>query len=385
MSDIFDEYAKIMMDKGLIKKSNVMTSDEKEKDSDYEEKIKALYGINLKLNNSNKNIIEQAHPDKVIIAPSYDKLNGLVEDVQERHNVMVGICNKPVNGNLTQHRYAEKQLLNELIRLGNDLDNQEEEKLSKLADECALECSLELSKKKYNIKKEAWAPLMAVLPQLAIWGPRILWGVSAILTANTIKEKLYGNLAKNLKPATKDAIESLTELKENVDPIYSNKIDMWIKISKYLQDNADYISSMTTEKFNIDSLKSEENVKSEIKKSQSDTKSLIEFKKIAKYFMNHIGMATEMGGTGFLGEIANMPLNKTKGESDLWSLTKSLISPSNIKTKALNSMANLRKALSVYVKEFDEESKKANTNSKSTFNQLKDMISNNNLSDFVRQ
>lgn len=146
-NEVFNNYIKIALEKGLI------TSEGQEEPSnrnqDYADTIKTLYGLDIPLNDSKKDVIEQAHPDPVIIAPSYDKLQGLVENVRERQNVMVGIALKPNNGNLTMHRYAEayKDLLHALVAIGFRMDNKRQKALRVLADTC----SYRLSKK--SIKK----------------------------------------------------------------------------------------------------------------------------------------------------------------------------------------------------------------------------------------
>jgi len=145
-NEVFNNYVKIALEKGLIKKS-----EEKEPantNKDYAETVKALYGLDIKLNDSDKDIIEQAHPEKVIIAPSYDRVNGLVENVRERQDIMVGIVNKRPNGNLTMHRYAEcyKDLLNELVALGFRMQNEGKNDLMKLADSCSVKLNEKVEK-----------------------------------------------------------------------------------------------------------------------------------------------------------------------------------------------------------------------------------------------
>ena len=137
MNEIFDDYAKIMMDKGLVKDSAPKKKDKEDIRGVDLEAIQMLYGI--KPNGKDlASIIEQAHPEPVIIAPSYDRLNGLVENIQERQDAMIEIALKPNNGKLTQHRYvkANQELLHEVIKAAFLMDSHNEEKLMKLADSC---------------------------------------------------------------------------------------------------------------------------------------------------------------------------------------------------------------------------------------------------------
>jgi hypothetical protein len=101
--------------------------------------IEALYGVKPDMPKSmeyKKNIMEDAHPDSVVLSPAYDRLNGLVENNIERQNIILNIIDKVPTGQLTNKRYAEQELILSLVRLGNDLDNQNKDELMVLADTC---------------------------------------------------------------------------------------------------------------------------------------------------------------------------------------------------------------------------------------------------------
>jgi len=136
-SEVFDNYIKIALDKGMI--SEGQEPDSPTRNADYADTIKTLYNIELPLNDSQKDILEQAHPTPVIIAPSYDKVNGLVENLRERQDIMAGIAMKPANGNLTMHRYATayNDLVRELVAIGFKMDNKKKKSLRVLADSCS--------------------------------------------------------------------------------------------------------------------------------------------------------------------------------------------------------------------------------------------------------
>lgn len=150
-SEIFDAYVKLSLEKGLIK----VAAKEEEKESkelkkyknttnprvgsDTLEAITKLYNTKPESPKSQQykdNIMEVAHPNKVILTPSYDKLNSLIENNIERQRVMINITQKPVNGLLTQHKYAQSDLAQTLIAVATDLDNRDIDPLRKLADEC---------------------------------------------------------------------------------------------------------------------------------------------------------------------------------------------------------------------------------------------------------
>jgi hypothetical protein len=169
-SDIFDEYAKIAEKMGLVSlaeddlpeqpsKPKESAKLKKYKKSPYPRAgsddistIEALYGV--KPDDSIKyeyNIMEAAHPRPVVIAPAYDRMNALVENENERNNIICNIVSKPVDGLLNFHRWAKKDLMLQLVRLANDLDNAGHEELRCLADKCIEKVSSE--KKKF--RKEA--------------------------------------------------------------------------------------------------------------------------------------------------------------------------------------------------------------------------------------
>ncbi len=168
-SNILDDFFKIAKEKGIISENNSEKSKKKlEKehraDSLSIKDIEKLYDVKPNAPKGSeyiRNIIERAHPDSIVIAPSYDKLNGLVENNNERQDIILNILDKNPNGQLTNHKYAEKELILSLVRLGNNLDNQNNDKLRTLADTCLFQVSL---------KKEAIGPLAGLLGVGAILG-----------------------------------------------------------------------------------------------------------------------------------------------------------------------------------------------------------------------
>lgn len=142
-SDVFDAYAKIALEKGLIKASeeskdlkNYKNDSYPRAGSDTIEIIESLYGVKPETQKYKNNIMEIAHPDKVILSPAYDKINALVENNIERQKIMINITQKPVNGYLTQHKYATDELATSLMKVANDMDNRDMEEIRLLADAC---------------------------------------------------------------------------------------------------------------------------------------------------------------------------------------------------------------------------------------------------------
>lgn len=154
-SDIFESFVKIAQEKGLISNADHAEHTERDfsetnprMDSLTIEQIGKLYGNKSpspKEMEYKNNIMEIAHPTPLVISPSHDKLNGLIENEIEGQNIRIHISLKEPDGHLTQRKYAEKQLIMSLVRVANDLDNRNQEELRKLADTCLLQAS---SKKK---------------------------------------------------------------------------------------------------------------------------------------------------------------------------------------------------------------------------------------------
>lgn len=163
-SEVFDELVKIAQDKGMISEDAPEKAKKKlDKNPRWDSldisAIEALYGVKPdapKDMNYTRNIIEDAHPNSVIVSPAYDKLNGLVENNNERQDIILHILDKTPNGQLTNHKYAEKELLMSLIRVGNDMDNKNHEDLRVLADTCLYQ----MSGTNFE-KKAAFMPIIA--------------------------------------------------------------------------------------------------------------------------------------------------------------------------------------------------------------------------------
>ena len=138
--EVFENYIKISKESGfisdddMVKTVEAMTQEDKYRNKEWKDSIQMLY--NLDINKDKEDIIDRAHPKPVIIAPSYDKLNGLVENLKERNNVMVGIALKPNNGLLTNHKYASTKdsLLKNLIKIDYEFDNKDIDDVRKMAD-----------------------------------------------------------------------------------------------------------------------------------------------------------------------------------------------------------------------------------------------------------
>lgn len=136
-SDIFEAYAKIAEEQGLVSTAADESKEKSEKSEEQKDFTTAeiFYGVQSK---SIKELHDEAHPKTVVLAPAYDKLNGVVENLYQRSDIMSMIALKHPAILQTNSRYikAHEDLLNETVKLGFYLDNQNYEHLSILADSC---------------------------------------------------------------------------------------------------------------------------------------------------------------------------------------------------------------------------------------------------------
>lgn len=171
-SEIFDNFVKIAQEKGMISSDSDKVIEKKAaptRANSLISDIEALYGVKPDTNDNmeyENNIVEVAHPNSAIVAPSYDKLNGLVENINERQNIIINILRKPTNGLSTNHKYAQKELLSSLVSLANDLDNRDKEELRVLTDACLMQ----MYSDNKQLKKEAVPVVPVVVGLVALVG-----------------------------------------------------------------------------------------------------------------------------------------------------------------------------------------------------------------------
>jgi len=160
-SEIFDNYIKVAMEQEMISedasdKAKKKLEENPRADSLSPDDIKKLYKTKPNLPKGmgyKSNIVEKAHPNAVVLCPSYDRINGLVENLNERQNIILNIINKTPNGQVVQPKYAERDLILTLVRIANDLDNKNYDELRVLADTCL---------KQVSIKKQALFPAFLI-------------------------------------------------------------------------------------------------------------------------------------------------------------------------------------------------------------------------------
>jgi hypothetical protein len=360
-----------MEEKGQItKEAGSSTRAENYQSEDYREKIKALYGLDIKLNDSNKSIVEQAHPYTVVVAPSYDRMNGVVENIQERHNVMTGIARKPTNGNLTQHRYAKKELMDELIRLGFDLDNEGEEDLAKIATIAAVQLSNE-----EEITKTAFLPAAgAVLASPWFWG-----GVAAVTGWVAVKKNVIGYIDQGVKNDTQRVIESLESLAESVEGNDQATVSRYISaFQKFLHETQRALDILSRADPDVVKLENSDDV-IKAKKRIVGTKQEIQFArkylKTCKFVAKSIGSTVSVQSItgsksalrGVIPTISRMNVVSSDVESDWWQSVQSVWQStfgSDPKTHAINSLSSLRDSIKSLLENYRSESQSAASEAK---------------------
>lgn len=223
-SDIFNEYAKIAIDKGLVKEAQEESKTTETKtnpryDSLTLDDIKALYGI--KPDGEQPHIVEQAHPEPVVVSPAYDRTNGLVENLLERQNIIYHIVTKPNHGKHIQEAYvrAHQDLVDELVKTAFALDRDGHEDLMSLADNCA-----------NRMVKTAVAPLLVVG----------LVGVAAIALVN----HFGGMIDEGVKVNSDRAVEELRDLYDDM-PQQTDMIDKLIADIEYVRNINDELSGLS--------------------------------------------------------------------------------------------------------------------------------------------
>ena len=234
-SEVFANFVKIAKEKGLVPEKEQEHTEKNTKNPRWDSldisAIEALYGVKPDLPKGMEyehNIMEDAHPNSVVVSPAYDRLNGLVENNIERQNILMHILYKqPEIGTLNQFRYpqkpkllwqtadptklAQKDLMLALVRIGNDMDNQDRNELRILADTCL-----------GQIHKEAVGPLANTLSLISLISRKTpLIGLSAaalgVLLGGIYLQQHMSNLDRGLT-------ENYNRLQESLDTFMNSSI-----------------------------------------------------------------------------------------------------------------------------------------------------------------
>lgn len=189
-SEVFEEFVKIAQEKNSADSDRKKLENTRRHSSEEVKKLEELYNIKPEqLDGNYDNMVDRAHPETIVLSPAYDKPNGIIENLNERHSLIKEVIQKAPRGQHTNRRvHAHNELSLNLIRLGNDLDSSNKQELADLADACLNQM----------ITKKAW---LAIIP----W---ILGGLTATLTL----EKQLPNVNKGLTTNTKALLSELNDL-----------------------------------------------------------------------------------------------------------------------------------------------------------------------------
>lgn len=171
-SEIFENYIRLATDAGLISEDDIKKTADSNDKTRYDRysfsDLEALYGHKFTPDkDEDKNISDVAHPDTFVVGPAYDAMNAVVENLQQRNNIMTYVALKQPDGHLVQRRYvsASQDLINSLVSTGFTMDSANEEDLMKLADTCAEKVS-NASLKKNAFWGLAISAAMALAPAI---------------------------------------------------------------------------------------------------------------------------------------------------------------------------------------------------------------------------
>lgn len=164
-------------------------------------KTENIYNVEVDPGIYKKFLMEEAHPNKIIVAPSYDPVNSLVENNIERQRIMLNIVNKPPTGQNTYQKYSEKHtdLVLSLIKVANELDFANKDQLRILADSCIDDL------KKKELNKIAVGPL-------AIAGG-VVGGVSLLIGLLYAQQHLPKS-SQGLEINYKNLVEEISDITE---------------------------------------------------------------------------------------------------------------------------------------------------------------------------
>lgn len=226
MSDVEDNFVKIALEKGWIKQAEEKPETKSRYTKSMLDAIELLYGYKPE-EDKEFTMLERAHPEPVIIMPAYDAVNGLVENLYERQDIMHHIVTKPTRGFHNGERYvhAFNDLSNELIKAAFLLDKKNDYELMKTADFCAEQ----LTKAAWS-----WRDLMSpaafiatpaaagLIGLLTVSGP-VGWAVAGSVAAIEAYAHWGRHYSQNIMDSINETISELEDILNDNDQTESLK------------------------------------------------------------------------------------------------------------------------------------------------------------------
>lgn len=286
-SEIFDEYFKISVAKEEEEKNKPRKNPRDNAMS--EKELAELYNLKPETHKDMQydyNIVEIAHPESLIVSPSYDPANGLFGNQNENHSRNLHIVNKEPRGILDGHISSRAELISVLMKTANYMDALDKDELRALADACLYQISNEPTSINSIIKKKAF--LGAIGP--ALKGISILVGLwqGAHLLQDVLPKSDSGmNSSFNkLLESIDDVKESNTNFGVGVEfkDSFKNILDQIKNTVINYQTNYDEHSELITS-VQVSNASDLFNKKNELKNSQKVIESLKENSLIMKEFL----------------------------------------------------------------------------------------------------
>lgn len=218
---IADGFAKIAQKQGLFDPTIVKKAEETTKELS---NIELLYGLKPK---DWKDILDEAHPESVVISPAYNEVDGLVENLKQRHKIMEDIAYRKPAGNFKQYFYtteAEKvskaynDLLQETIKIGYQLDLNNEDELAAFADNCS-----------EQLTKEAAWPVVALI-------------VGAVAALGYLVYSTNNPSSQGVRSDTKRALTEIEEIRADYPDVAKNLQSLKENLELLLKRSESFIS-----------------------------------------------------------------------------------------------------------------------------------------------
>jgi hypothetical protein len=306
--DIWDDFEKIAIAQGLISEAEKEDEKPKSRTGLADDAMRFLYGIEPDGIFKDKDIIEVAHPDTVVILPSYDAMNGILENENQRHDIMTYIALTSPNGKTTK-RYvvAKENLMSSLVKAGFLLDNKNETELMILADECAVGLKKKSDEINNSFVKEA-NPIALGTVGIAAGAVLLIGGIYYFAYGAPTAQSVYIN--------SKRVLEALQKLSNKP---YANGIRT--DVAKLLQMSDEAYAN----KSQLASVRSIGDVVDIAKKQQEESKKAECLEKLGNYRsqLNKILIAIPE----WVSAIKSDPSKLKDQSSDIWAKIKGLADP----------------------------------------------------------
>lgn len=198
------------------------------------EDIENLYHV--KPNGKDYDMLDIAHPNSCYFSDAHDKLNGRIPNQREQNSEIIGKITHPTNGLLEQTIYAQASLMDEVIKIGFQMERESVEDLTDLADCCASQMY------KATLSKSAFLPAIPV----AVW--LAAGGVTTVLTTLGLVNNFGPSIDKGVINNAARAGEDLQAVNEDYPKLVSQVVTM-IKNISFVKDLGDQAmhSNLTAE------------------------------------------------------------------------------------------------------------------------------------------